>query len=1054
MVVSNTGVYEVWKDVIVGGVTSTTEILSGTSSSWPSGNLVPSVIPTGSTPTSRNSIGLGSVGGLNTGITASTFRGYIGDTYFYKTAMTSAERIALVASVETSMNMIAGGTQFTITASAGSGGTITPSGAVLVNQGANQTFTINPNSGYQITQVTVDTVNQGPITTYTFNNVQANHTISATFSLIPTYTITASAGSNGTITPSGAVVVNQGANQTFTMNPNSGYQVLQVTVDSVGQGAITSYTFTNVQANHTISVTFTVQTLPPGLVMELRPQDYTGTQWPINQGTLKDANPSLAYFAPSGTPQLIKDVAGTKHSALSMNNSVWDQCLGLGGPIAPSTITGGSTRSIEVWCYTPVLSGEETLIDLSHRGTTGQHFALENGNNWALNGSGAGADVTNWNSSNRANQWVHLTVTYASGTAKFYVNGSNTATNTYTYATSAGDSIAIGSQRTAGTTTFNSTANLNSQVYIGYIGSMRVFSTELTQAQVTSEYGLGVNFGEAQATTYTVSGKVSDGVNGIAGATVYLSTTAGASLNPTYVATADASGNYTQAVPTGTWYVAASKGRYTPYPTTDTTLTVNGNQSNINFTLTYVTTPTKLIDINATSITGNDNDPISSWTNAGTLAGNFGLDGTDQTTRPVLRTALIGKRCLTFDGSNDRLKLLNGSTPITAPAGLTGNGDWTVCGWFLNPTLASTEGTLAWASSGDQIGARCGFMYGSHNGDGAVQHGAGPNINYNMAMIPLPTSGLWHHIAVSFDGTVEQVYVDGAPNQTETKNLRIAAAEPFLMGCWYGTAAGGSPGTYFSGSISSLTVYDQVLTDTEISTLGYQPLYHVSGSVKDNNSQPISGAIVYFNTTTNASINPVLITSTDAGGNYSQQVPAGNWYVATMKSRYTPNPSSDILATVTSSDVTGVNFTLTANATTHKLIDLSATGLTDGALSTWSNTGTLGGSFGSDGDSTTYPTVATLAGRKAVTFDGSNDRLKASFSVPAGITSGSDWTVSAIVYNPAFASEEAYLCWAQRGTADRARRVRLWLRPTRPCIRPTAWAGKPCPPRLHGITWL
>ena len=144
----------------------------------------------------------------------------------------------------------------TITASAGTGGTITPSGAVVVNDGANQGFTIAANTGYNILQVAVDGVNQGPITTYTFTNVTADHTIAATFTPI-TFTITASAGSNGTITPSGAIVVNYGANQSFTIAGNSGYQVLQVTVDSVGQGPITSYTFTNVTANHTISATFT-----------------------------------------------------------------------------------------------------------------------------------------------------------------------------------------------------------------------------------------------------------------------------------------------------------------------------------------------------------------------------------------------------------------------------------------------------------------------------------------------------------------------------------------------------------------------------------------------------------------------------------------------------------------------------------------------------------------------------------------------------------------------------------------------------------------------------
>jgi len=74
-----------------------------------------------------------------------------------------------------------GGTTFTITASAGSGGSISPTGAVVVNQGANQAFTISPNAGFNVSSVTVDGVNQGAITSFTFTNVQANHTISAAF---------------------------------------------------------------------------------------------------------------------------------------------------------------------------------------------------------------------------------------------------------------------------------------------------------------------------------------------------------------------------------------------------------------------------------------------------------------------------------------------------------------------------------------------------------------------------------------------------------------------------------------------------------------------------------------------------------------------------------------------------------------------------------------------------------------------------------------------------------------------------------------------------------
>lgn len=74
----------------------------------------------------------------------------------------------------------------TITATAGSGGSISPSGTVTVNHGANQTFTIMPNNGYQIANVKVDSSLVGPVASYTFTNVISDHTIEATFSLIPT----------------------------------------------------------------------------------------------------------------------------------------------------------------------------------------------------------------------------------------------------------------------------------------------------------------------------------------------------------------------------------------------------------------------------------------------------------------------------------------------------------------------------------------------------------------------------------------------------------------------------------------------------------------------------------------------------------------------------------------------------------------------------------------------------------------------------------------------------------------------------------------------------
>src|SRR5439155_4294683 len=102
-----------------------------------------------------------------------------------------------------------------ITASASTGGSISPSGAVSVNCGTNKTFTVSANHCYHIADVLVDGASVGVATSYTFNNVTANHTIATSLAL-DGETITASAGTGGAISPSGAVAVNRGSDQTCT----------------------------------------------------------------------------------------------------------------------------------------------------------------------------------------------------------------------------------------------------------------------------------------------------------------------------------------------------------------------------------------------------------------------------------------------------------------------------------------------------------------------------------------------------------------------------------------------------------------------------------------------------------------------------------------------------------------------------------------------------------------------------------------------------------------------------------------------------------------------
>lgn len=79
-----------------------------------------------------------------------------------------------------------------ITASAGPNGSISPSGVVTVDHGANQEFVITPDPGYQVADVVVDGASVGAVTSYLFSNVTGPHTITASFSLLPVVSTRAS----------------------------------------------------------------------------------------------------------------------------------------------------------------------------------------------------------------------------------------------------------------------------------------------------------------------------------------------------------------------------------------------------------------------------------------------------------------------------------------------------------------------------------------------------------------------------------------------------------------------------------------------------------------------------------------------------------------------------------------------------------------------------------------------------------------------------------------------------------------------------------------------
>jgi hypothetical protein len=115
-----------------------------------------------------------------------------------------------------------------------------------------------------VKDVQVDGISVGVHPEYIFTNISADHQISVTFKLGGRYTIKATSGSHGGIEPSGTIEVKEGVNQKFTMYADYGYTVENVFIDGDPVGAMHTYTFSSVSADHEIHVVFRQNTCVPG----------------------------------------------------------------------------------------------------------------------------------------------------------------------------------------------------------------------------------------------------------------------------------------------------------------------------------------------------------------------------------------------------------------------------------------------------------------------------------------------------------------------------------------------------------------------------------------------------------------------------------------------------------------------------------------------------------------------------------------------------------------------------------------------------------------------
>ena len=133
--------------------------------------------------------------------------------------------------------------------------------------------------------------NTGGCTVYV-DNVKLTTSGGGTTPVEPTtYTITASAGQGGSITPSGAVSVAKGGSQTFTIKPSDNYEIEDVKVDNQSVGKKTEYTFENVTKAHTIAATFTEKAviLPDSIHEDFNNSEALPAGWTVD-------GPSSKYY--------------------------------------------------------------------------------------------------------------------------------------------------------------------------------------------------------------------------------------------------------------------------------------------------------------------------------------------------------------------------------------------------------------------------------------------------------------------------------------------------------------------------------------------------------------------------------------------------------------------------------------------------------------------------------------------------------------------------------------------------------------------------------------
>ena len=453
-----------------------------------------------------------------------------------------------------------------------------------------------------------------------------------------------------------------------------------------------------------------------------------------------------------------------------------------------------------------------------------------------------------------------------------------------------------------------------------------------------------------------------------------------------------------------------------------------------------------LIELDATGL---NTGPLETWKNTGATLGDFvaELDVPEVQTVDEINAVVL-------DGNNDWY------VGPAAPESVTGpEGTRTVVAWVHNDGIEGEETVFAWGRRGGPEGSNTSFNHGTNGSFGAVGHWGAPDIGWEGTQL----AGEWTFIAYSWDFETEttNVYTNGELANTEEGIILDVFAEddggeplPFLVGNQNEANGTRTDGLSGSMAIARIRVHDSALTDAQIKAAfdeevgffradndndglpnAYENMFafldpdNPDDAAMDNDGDGLS-ALQEFNAGTDPGADDTDGDGLNDGDELGRQPAPTNPLLADTdqdgiqdgdESATDPNDidsdddgSIDGQELIHGSDPTDAGSTPDFNDPVA-VISLKASGLADGPLETWPNTGAVPGDFVAEFDP---GTVVEIDGRKGVDLDGSNWYVGP--ETPVYVTLGEDpyqpnRSVTAWVHNPDLAGEETVFAWGRRG---------------------------------------